>query len=140
MDPEPSTEPRIRRLNEVELASYDVLPRDLARRVQVIRVPDLPGRYTGLSLGRFVFLAVPTPADGRNALLCHELVHVRQWSDQGVVGFSFRYVTDFVRGYIRLRNWNEAYLAIGAEVEARVITLEWAQVTARRRPEPVDAD
>lgn len=132
MGPDASPDPRVRRLNEVELDSYDVLPRDLARRVRVIRVPDLPGRYTGLSLGRFVFLAVPTPDDGRNALLCHELVHVRQWSEQGVVGFLSQYVTDFVRGYIRLRNWNDAYRAISAEVEARAITLEWAQVVARR--------
>ena len=31
-------------------------------------------------------------------LVIHELVHVRQWNDLGVIGFLSRYLTDYLRG------------------------------------------
>jgi len=52
-------------------------------------------------------------------LLHHELVHVRQWRERGVVGFLVPYVRDYLAGRRRgLGHW-DAYLAIPAEVEAR---------------------
>ncbi len=114
-----------RRLSEVEVESYDVCPPELARRVRVIKIPLIPGGYAGMTLGRTVLLAKDVAADGDSSLLAHELVHVRQWSDQGVLGFSWRYVTSFAKNLKTERAWNAAYRQIDAEVEARVETTDW---------------
>ncbi len=116
---------RIRALTPTEIEAYDVLPPDLAGRVRIVRVPVLAGPFTGMALGRFVLLRIDVAPDGRSRLLAHELIHVRQWAELGVVGFLVRYVTDFVRGLVATRDWNEAYRRIGAEVEARDLTRRW---------------
>ncbi|MEM8924989.1 MAG: hypothetical protein AAGD35_15900 [Actinomycetota bacterium] len=128
---ERSPRPRIRRLNAIEIDSYDVLPRELAERVRIIRVPFLFGPYSGMALGRFVLLKRDVADDGWSPLLFHELVHVRQWTELGVVGFGYRYIRQFLAGLVAERNWNDAYLAIEAEVEARRLTAEWYR---RRNP------
>ncbi len=125
---------RVRRLGDDEIASYDVLPAELARRVWVVRVPEVPGPYVGLTLGRVVLLARPVPTDGWSMLLCHELVHVRQWADLGVGRFLWRYLGDFVRGVRRHRRWGPAYADIRAEVEARQISREWMRRRNARGP------
>lgn len=134
--PATASQPWIRPLTEAEIDAYDVLPPDVAARVRVIRVPDLPGRYTGMSLGRFVLLAHPVPADGWSMLLCHELVHVRQWHELGVPRFAWRYLRDFTSGMRQLRNWNRAYLGIRAEVEARELSREWMRLRNAQGPPP----
>lgn len=52
-------------------------------------------------------------------LIVHELVHVRQWRDQHVVGF----LGSYLRQYLMARFWGArhhvAYMSIAAEVEAR---------------------
>lgn len=116
---------RVRRLNATELESYDVLPPELAARVRIIRVPFLIGRYQGAVLGRNVFLRMVVPADGDSRLIAHELVHVRQWSELGIVGFSYRYVSQFLRGLVRTRRWQDAYQQIEVEEEARQIADDW---------------
>lgn len=116
---------RVRRLNATEIESYDVLPSELATRARIIRVPFLVGSYQGAVLGRNVFLRGVVPADGESRLLAHELVHVRQWSELGVVGFSYRYVSQFLRGLVRTRSWPKAYSQIEVEVEARQIADDW---------------
>lgn len=114
-----------RPLNTVELDSYRLIPHALARRVRVYEIPALPGSYVGITLGRHVFLATDVPDDGASLLLAHELVHVRQWHDQGVVGFGRRYLGAFARALTRTRSWNASYRAIPAEVEARVEADRW---------------
>ena len=61
------------------------------------------------------------------AILAHELVHVRQYAEAGFVVFLTRYLRDYVRGLIRLRNHRRAYLAIPSEVEARAEARAWKQ-------------
>jgi hypothetical protein len=66
---------------------------------------------------------------GNRRLLLHELEHVRQWREQGVVGFLRRYLSAYARwrlaGY---PHWG-AYRRIPHEVEA-----EWIARRAMRTP------
>ncbi len=121
-----------RSLNQSELDSYDVLPKYLARRVRVISVPSLPGGYDGMTLGTTILLAHDVDEQGNSPLLAHELVHVRQWYEQGRLGFSGRYVGSFARGLRFHRNWKHAYLSIEAETEARRETSAWLQRRVER--------
>ncbi len=117
--------PRLRRLNEVEIAAYHHLDPTLARRVRVAKIPALPGRYQGVTIGPLVLLQTAEPDDGSSALLAHELVHVRQWREQGPARFAARYVWSFTSSFWRCRRWNEAYRDIPAEVEARAEASQW---------------
>ncbi|MEL6982340.1 MAG: hypothetical protein AAFO29_07950, partial [Actinomycetota bacterium] len=114
-----------RALNDIELDAYDVLPRNLARRVRIVQVRGLPGGYAGMTLGTTILVARPVDDDGTSALLAHELVHVRQWAEQGMFGFSRRYLTSFGRNLSRHRRWSPAYRDIDAEQEARRETSDW---------------
>ncbi len=57
-------------------------------------------------------------------LMVHELVHVRQWRNQRVVGF----LASYTRQYLMARFWGArhhvAYMSIDAEVEARRVASE----------------
>ncbi|MEM9565795.1 MAG: hypothetical protein AAGA93_24455 [Actinomycetota bacterium] len=121
-----------RPLNETELDAYDVLPRALAAEVRVHHIRALPGGYAGMAIGSRVVLARPIDDDGTSALLAHELVHVRQWSEQGRVRFAARYVSSFARNFARHRRWSRAYRSIEAEEEARAETTAWIRRRARR--------
>jgi len=59
--------------------------------------------------------------DRLSRLAIHELVHVRQWHEFGVVGFMRRYAVDYLRGRRRGLDHRDAYLNIGLEEEARQI-------------------
>jgi hypothetical protein len=109
---------RIRRLSEEEIASYDLIPPDLARRARLVRVPVLIGPYSGMTLGRFILLAHDVSADGSSKLVAHELIHLRQWNELGVVGFLVGYLVPFLRGLWAERSWDAAYRRIPAEQEA----------------------
>ena len=63
---------------------------------------------------------VRTRHAGSTHLLAHELEHVRQYRDEGLVGFLARYLRSYVA--LRLRGWDHkaAYRRIPAE-----ITAEW---------------
>ena len=115
-----------RRLNEQELAAYDVLPRALAERVRVVRVPVLAPGTSGMTLGRFVFVTSDENRNGTRKLLAHELVHVRQWHELGVVRFLAKYLASYSREMIRHRNHARAYRAIRLEVEAYDLADEWS--------------
>ena len=121
-----------RPLNPLELDSYRLIPRALAARVRVYEIRALPGSYVGITLGRHVCLATDVPDDGQSLLLAHELVHVRQWHEQGVIGFGRRYVGAFLRSIPKTRSWNASYRAIPAEVEARAEAERWRSVTISR--------
>ena len=132
-----------RSLNALELDSYSLIPRALAARVRVHEIPALPGSYVGITLGRHVFLATDVPDDGESLLLAHELVHVRQWHEQGVIGFGRRYVWSFLRSMASTRSWNASYRAIPAEAEARLEADRWReekQRAATSRPSPIRSD
>lgn len=108
-----------------------MLPKYLARRVRIVTVPTLPGGYDGMTLGYTILLTHPVDEDGNSPLLAHELVHVRQWADQGRARFAGRYLSSFARGLKLHRNRKRAYLSIEAETEARLEAAEWL----RRRVE-----
>lgn len=132
----PSTR-RIRRLTSEEIAAYDHVSSELTERVRIIRVPDLPGPYLGMALGRYVLLATDVAPNGSSLLLAHELVHVQQWAQLGIPGFLYRYLRDFARGIRRERNWQRAYRQIEAEEEARRLADAWAE---RRGEDPRISD
>lgn len=119
----------VRRLTETEIDCYDVLPPELARRVVVVQLPVLPGPYAGLTIGPLIVLERPIDPDHPEALLAHELVHVRQFADQGVLKFTVDYNTAFLRNLVRFRRWNRAYRAIPAEEEARAEAGRWLERT-----------
>lgn len=115
----------MRRLEGPELDAYDLIEPELAGRVRIVRVPILPPGAAGMTVGRFVFLMSDVDRDGTRELLAHELVHVRQYAEQGVIGFLYRYVRDYLRGLWAHRRHRAAYLAIPAEVEAREEARRW---------------
>jgi hypothetical protein len=57
-------------------------------------------------------------------LVIHELVHVRQYRDVGYLPFMGRYIFEYWKGRLRGKEPRQAYLDIGAEVEARRLTAE----------------
>lgn len=120
-----------RPLNAVELDRYNLIPRALAKRTRVYEIPALPGSYAGITLGRHVFLATDVADDGTSLLLAHELVHVRQWHEQGVIGFGRRYVGSFLRTIPTTRSWSASYQGIPAEQEARAEAERWRSFTKR---------
>ncbi len=120
-----------RPLTSAELEAYDMVSADVAARVRVFRVPFIPGGYAGMTLGRHILLARDVAADGDSALLAHELVHVRQWTELGVVGFSGRYVGSFAKNLAKHRRWNKAYHAVDAELEAKRETTDWLRRRTR---------
>ncbi len=125
---------RIRPLTSHEIDAYDLIAPELAATVRVVDIPFVPGGFAGITLGRWVCLAHQQPTNGESSLLAHELVHVRQWDEQGVVKFGAAYLSSFAKGLIKLRNWNAAYRAIPAEVEARAEALEWTRALKASRP------
>ncbi len=118
---------RIRRLSSAEIGSYDVVSADLAIRVKLMRMPFLLGPYQGMTVGRYVVLTRNVRPDGWSPLLAHELVHVTQWAELGVVGFLARYLWSFATGLWRHRSWQAAYRNIGLEQDARRGAEAWAQ-------------
>ncbi len=117
--------PRIRRLSEQELDRYTLVPRWVARRAILVRVPVLPPGAVGMTSGRLIFLRRDEPMDGRSTLIAHELVHVRQFTEMGRLFFFVRYLAAYVGNIVRLRNHRRAYLAIPQEREAYAMAARW---------------
>lgn len=63
--------------------------------------------------------------EGNQKLLAHELVHVRQFGEQGRLRFLATYGAAYLVNLVRLRRHRAAYLAIPAEAEARAETAAW---------------
>ena len=96
-----------------------------------VRVRSAPGvmrrlwgrDISAMTLRKTIFLdpALMTAVQQRpGLLLVHELVHVRQWCELGVIRFLWRYVTAYLGGRWKGLGHRAAYLAIPLEVEARV--------------------
>ncbi|MEZ5168220.1 MAG: DUF4157 domain-containing protein [Acidimicrobiales bacterium] len=114
-----------RRLEGPEIAGYDHIDAALAARVRILRVPFLAPGSAGMTIGRFVFLRADGDRHGDRELLAHELVHVRQFSERGLLGFLVPYLRNYLSALRRLRNHRAAYLAIPDEVEARAEAAAW---------------
>jgi hypothetical protein len=110
-----------------------VLPRALAERVRVLRVPFLMPGTSGMTLGRVVLVVGDDDHDGTRKLLAHELVHVRQWHELGAPRFLVRYLGSYAVQLIRRRRHRRAYRAISLEVEAYDLADAWASTRPTRR-------
>jgi hypothetical protein len=117
---------RVRRLDERELAAYTLVPRWVAARAVLIRVPVLPPGATGMTSGRLVLLRRDEPTDGTSTLIAHELVHVRQFAELGRLRFGLRYLSSYLWNLLRMRSHRRAYLHIPQEVEAYSMAAAWA--------------
>lgn len=63
-------------------------------------------------------------------LLAHEIVHVLQYRDEGIVRFLRKYIGDFLKEFRRKKRWSakswyEAYLTVPHEIEAREYTIKF---------------
>ena len=62
-------------------------------------------------------------AQGR---LAHELVHVRQYSEVGLLRYWGKYMLDFAKGFKRMHSVRKAYRGIPFEYKARSEASAWA--------------
>ena len=95
--------------------------------VRVVPAPRVLRRIWGegiraMTVRKTIFVDPPVLGGtmvGSRSLLVHELVHVRQWGELGVLGFLWRYLGGYLRGRWSGLSHREAYLGIELEVEAR---------------------
>lgn len=76
----------------------------------------MPRGAAAITLGPVVSVRRAAAADA--GLLVHELVHVRQWRELGLVGFLVRYVGAYVAWRLRGYGHWAAYRRIPLEIEA----------------------
>ncbi len=78
-----------------------------------------------ITLARHIFID-PEVLDGNprrlGLLVVHELTHVRQWIDGGILSFAIPYLVEYVRGRLGGLSHRDAYLAISFEEEARAMS------------------
>lgn len=88
-----------------------------AGRARIVVVPWLQPGVAAMTLGRFVL--VRRGHEQRADLIAHELVHVAQWRELGIVRFLTRYLGDYARARrAGMGHW-DAYRAISLEADAR---------------------
>lgn len=76
----------------------------------------VPPGSAAITLGRLVI--VRRSAAGDERLMRHELVHVRQWQELGVVRFLVNYLGAYLQGRWRGHGHRDAYRRIPLEVQA----------------------
>jgi len=85
-------------------------------------------RVSAMTLNRTIFVHPSiferVVSGAERSLLVHELIHVAQWRDQGIVGFPVRYLFEYVR--LRL-------LGAGHDAAYRGISFEYAAFDAAQR-------
>lgn len=104
---------------EFGLADLDRVP---VRRAPRWMVAAWGNRAAAMTLPWAIYVNPGVLAGDRQVLgglVRHELVHVRQWHQLGVAGFTLRYLTEYFRGRRAGLAHQQAYLAISLEVEAR---------------------
>jgi Domain of unknown function (DUF4157) len=112
----------VRALTPAERSRHLHVPDEDRARARVAVVPFLTPGASGMTVGHFVLLKRGREDDAR--LLAHELVHVRQWREQGPLRFLWRYFTAYLSGRRRGLGHRAAYLAIPFEEEARQLADE----------------
>ena len=78
----------------------------------------LPRNLLAITLGRRIWIARELPPAEMDVLLRHELVHVRQMEQLGVLVFLVRYLGEYLRNRFRRMGHDAAYRAISFEQEA----------------------
>lgn len=93
-------------------------------RVAFRRMPSalewlIGDRASAITIGYTVFIRSDiinaVAAGAMPELTAHELVHVRQWREQGAVRFLWRYVSEYLRLRMLGLGHDDAYRRIGAE-------------------------
>ena len=72
-----------------------------------------------ITLGRRIYVRAEMAGAAFERLMLHELVHVRQVQELGLLRFLWRYLIEFFRHLRRLRSVSAAYHSISFEIEAR---------------------
>lgn len=78
--------------------------------------PFLLRDVVALTLGRRIWISAR--ARDLDAVLRHEMVHVRQMAEHGLLPFLWKYAFHYLRNRRRGLSHDEAYLSIPFEVEA----------------------
>lgn len=81
--------------------------------------PFVARGVVGITLGRRVYLAAGVAMDRMEELIRHELAHVRQVNELGLIRFHARYLAEYVRHRRAGLSSAEAYSEISFEREAR---------------------
>ena len=81
--------------------------------------PFLMRDVIAITLGRRIYVREAMASASFERLIKHELAHVRQVHRLGLIRFLWRYLTEFARHWLRLRNASAAYVVISFEIEAR---------------------
>ena len=126
----------MRRLSPQEIAGYDLVPAETARRARVQRVPLLAPGIHGMTVGRLILVLRDDDRSGQRTLLAHELVHVEQYARLGMGSFLWRYVGEYAHNLWRLRSHRQAYETISFEAAARAAAERWAARHAESSREP----
>jgi hypothetical protein len=70
--------------------------------------------------------------DGLARLVIHELVHVRQFAEQGYLRFMASYIGGYWRARLSGAEHRDSYLGLGAEQEARSVTQQMIELRKSR--------
>ena len=81
--------------------------------------PFLMRGVIAITLGSRIYVREAMASASFERLLKHELAHVRQVHRLGLLRFLWRYLWEYARHWVRLRNGQAAYAAISFEIEAR---------------------
>ena len=108
---------------ELRVAIYPIVPEDLSLKP----TSPLMMRIWGLGIQavtiRSWIFVDPKILRGEKLKLAHltvhELIHARQYHEQGMARFFRRYTADYFRGRRSGLGHREAYMDIGYEIEAR---------------------
>ena len=108
-----------------EVGARELAPEDLVtmrRETRLVRVPSYMAAWPrdGISLPGVVAVSDRAVWTG-NDLLWHELVHQYQYRADGELRFMVRYLVDWHRGLLAGCGFDEAYMAIGYELETEEI-------------------
>lgn len=129
-DPHVATPEKARKrrlLSAEEIDRYEHVADGLLERVKVVQSSFLPNGADGLTFGRYVFVKPGHFDESLSELMAHELVHVRQFAELGLIRFVSRYVTEYLRNLLELKSHRAAYLAISFEIDARENADKWAR-------------
>lgn len=105
-------------LRRVE-GDFPLVPLADVARARIVDVPWLTPGVAAMTLGRLILLRRDHRHD--EALVAHELVHVRQWRELGAPRFVWRYLGSYARSRRAGLSHQRAYEAIPLEVEARTL-------------------
>ncbi len=95
-----------------------IVPSNVRVRVGYPRWLLLPRNVLAITIGRRIWIARELPPAELDALLRHELVHVRQMEQYGVTRFLLRYLGEYAANRLRRMGHDAAYRAISFEREA----------------------